>query len=226
MLRTRQQRPDVLTEKGFTAERDGVKGGPVKGLPHGEGLEAAGGHPCQFEGHADGAGAARGQENLGISHRGKGREPFAQFDRRSIAVTARAKRQVMHLLDHRLHHPRVAVADLMGAVAVKIEEGSALHIGKAGTRGPGENIEAGRRQALAQKDPLVAFKEAAGGDVDMFFLPLPAMGALIAVTLARAGSGRQGRDGHRMPSSGLSPASRRRLISAMIGRHSQMPAAT
>ena len=79
----------------------------------------------------------------------------ASARRGRVGIAARAEGQALHLAADRLDHPRVAVAELMDAVAVEIENALAVDVGEPGALGADDFGQARRRQRLAQKIALV-----------------------------------------------------------------------
>jgi hypothetical protein len=146
----------------------------VKRVPHGNGFETARGDAGQHEGDADGFGAAGGKEDLVQSSGGKLGQALRQSNRRDIRKAAGAESQTIHLPLDGLDHLRMAEADLVNAVAVKVEELAALQIFQVGARATSQNVQTGRRKRLMQKVASIFFQPVSGFGIDGGLLPLTA----------------------------------------------------
>ena len=155
MLRTREQGADILAEQRLAADRDRIKVSAVERVPHRDCLVPAGGVAGELERHADGGRAAGGEQHLAGLDRAQLDQPASEIDCCPVGVPPRAERQRIQLGLDRRHDPGVAVADLMDAVAVEIEDSAALLVGEPAAGGSLRHIQAGRRQGLAQEPALV-----------------------------------------------------------------------
>ncbi|VTR66229.1 hypothetical protein DESC_460124 [Desulfosarcina cetonica] len=205
----------------------------MKTVPHGNGLEAAGGCPGQLERHAHRAGAPRDQQHLAQGHGGDFRQFLGQRDCRNVGVAPRAEGQAIQLRLDGGDHPGVAVAHLVDAVAVKIEDLAALAIGQGGSLTAIEQIEARRGETLAQVGARIAVEPGLGLPVDVAELPGLAITRAVAVALAGHIRAVVGWVRHAAvllfvapAASGCSPSTKRRLIASTTARHSQIPRTT
>ena len=175
VLRARQQRADVLPEDRLPPNRDRVQGGAVERVPHRQRLEAAGGHAGELERDADGGRASRGEQHFAERTRRPLGQPSRQLDGRDVRVPARAEGQGLHLLADCPDHVRVPEADLVHAVAVKVEEAPALQVFQPGALAAGQDVEAGGGERLVQEVPGVLLQPVLRVVVMLNLLPrLPA----------------------------------------------------
>ena len=130
----------------------------MKGVPEGECFETAGGCPREFEGDFDGIRPACGKEYFAQGPRGKVAQRFRQFYGRLTGKAAGREAQLVHLLRDRGLQARMAVANVMDAVAVEIHvtpPGRVLDPYAIGTLDGGEapgsrrSSDAGMRPRLA-----------------------------------------------------------------------------
>ena len=132
-------------------------------IPERQRLVPAGRVAGEFQRHGDRRGAARGEENLvEVARRGLDEAP-RERRRGRIGETARAERQGFHFTADRGDDLRVAVAELMDAVAVKIEDAPAVDVGQDRALGAHDRRETRRRQRLAQEIALVLVERGARG---------------------------------------------------------------
>ncbi len=187
MLGPGQQRADAAAKRRLAADRDRIERRAVERVPHREGLVAAGGQPGKLERDADRGAAAGGQQQARAGHRRGLAQTARQLDRRPVGVAARAERQGRQRLAHRRQHRRVAVADLVHAVAVKVEDAPPGGVGQPRALRALQRIQAGRRQRRVQEPAGVLGEQLAGGGVEVRGLPgLPAR-AEVDVALAAIG---------------------------------------
>ena len=123
----------------------------------------AGGVTGEFERHGNRRGAARGEENL-VEVAGRGLNETARKRRCGrIGETARTEGQGFHFAADRGDDLWMAVAELMDAVAVKIEDAPTVDVGQNGALGAHDRCKTGRRQRLAEKITLVLVERGARG---------------------------------------------------------------
>jgi hypothetical protein len=190
VLRAGQQWADAAAEHRFAADRDGVQRGAVEGVPHRHGLVPPGHQPGQLERHADGRRATGGEEQLGLGHRRGLAEPLRQLDGGRVGVAPRAEGQRRQGLLHRLHHLRVAVADLVQAVAVEIEDAPARQVGQPGPLGSLQGVQAGGGHRLVEEPACVLGEQRPRRLVQV--CALPGLAALAEVDVALGGIGHSG----------------------------------
>src|SRR5439155_10143374 len=123
-----QQRSNPGPEQRFAAHRDGIERRAVERVPEGNKLESPGGDAGELEGQADGRGAAGRKEDAIEVARGEFDQLSGQGNGRFAGIAPCAERKRVELLFDRGDDPRVAKADLVNIVPVKIEVTSAGHI--------------------------------------------------------------------------------------------------
>ncbi len=119
---TGEEGADAFAENRFAADGDGVEPGAVKRPPHRNKLVPAGGDACELHGDAHGERTAGRQQNLREHPAGQFAELLGQTNGRFARVPARAEWELIQLLLHRLDDPGVRMTDLVGAVAVEVEQ--------------------------------------------------------------------------------------------------------
>ncbi len=215
MFAARHHRPEIAPEQGLPADPDRVEVGAVEGIPHRQRLVPARRVARELQRHADGGGPARREQHFGKVARCRLAEPFGQRDGGAVGVAARAEGQTVDLgLDGR-DDARVAVAELVDAVAVEIEDAAPLDIDERGALGPLDDIETRRRQGLVQEVALVGVEKVARLGAELC-PPSGAQRRKITVALA------DGRVVERRPGRhhGRSPRSSRPSIAATTGMRS------
>jgi hypothetical protein len=103
-----------------------------------------------------------------------------------IGVTPRAKRHDVELLFNLGNDLGVPIADLVGAVAMKIEGFTAKQIDDMEFAALRKHVQARGRQALVQEVIGVLFQPPPGFIVEVPSLPLPAMRGKVAVPFNQA----------------------------------------
>ncbi len=139
----RQEGADIAAENGFTADGDAIEGGAVKGLPHRDGLEAAGGGPGELEGHSDGRSAAGGEEDTLEAAGSQPRQFTGEVNGWSASVSSGTEAQFLELAGDGFKNARVPEAGLVDIVAVEIEQLPPLPVGEGRAGAGSEGIEAG-----------------------------------------------------------------------------------
>jgi len=109
----------------------------------------------------------RGQQDLAQWDRGDLRQGFGQFNGGDVGVAARAEGHAVQLVFDCGHDPGMGVADLVGAVAVKIQDFTSLQIFQTGAAAFGEHIQARRGKVLANESVDVPFQPFPGVGVNM-----------------------------------------------------------
>ena len=157
-----QQRADPVAEHGFAAHRDGIERGAMERVPHRNEFEPPGGDAGQLQRHADGGGAAGRKEDAIEVARGEFDQLSGQGNGRFAGIAPRAERKRVELLFDRGDDPRVAKADLVNIVPVKIEVTSAGHILEPRAPAGSQRIQAGCRERLMQKILGIRLEESGG----------------------------------------------------------------
>ena len=157
-------------------------------IPERQRLVPAGGVTGEFQRHGNRSGAARGEQNLvEVARRGLNEAP-RERRRGRIGETARAEGQGFHFAADRGDDLWVAVAELMDAVAVKIEDAPAVDVGQNRAFGAHDRRETGRRQRLAEEIALVLVERGARGIAERG-APFRSRGRNIDVALDRRRTG-------------------------------------
>ena len=102
-----------------------------------------------------------------------------------VGKAARRKRQRVERAFHRRDDVRVAVTDLVHAVAVEVHDAPALHVLQPNPRGAAQRVEAGRGKRLVQKVLRILGKQLARRRAEV--LRLPALPARREVDVALGG---------------------------------------
>ena len=153
----------IAAEQGFAADADRVEIGAVERVPERQRLVPAGGVAREFQRHGNRRGAARGEQNLvEVARRGLNEAP-RERRRGRIGETARTEGKAFHFTADRGDDLWVAVAELMDAVAVKIEDAPAVDVGQNRAFGAHDRRETRRRQRLAEEIALVLVERGARG---------------------------------------------------------------
>ena len=155
VLGARNHRAEAAAEQSFAADADRVEIGAVERIPERQRLVSAGGVARELQRHADRRRSARREQSLVEPRRRRFDQPTGKRGRGRVGIAARAEGQALHLAADRLDHPRMAVAELMDAVAVEIENAPPVDVGEPGALGAHDFGETGGRQRLAQKIALV-----------------------------------------------------------------------
>ena len=100
----------------------------------------------------------------------------------NIRITARAKRQLAHLICDGVDYTRVAEAYLMNIVAVKIEIAAALQIVDVGSLAMGKDVQAGSGERLVQETAFIEIEPFACFRTDVIVCPTPPFGREIEVS--------------------------------------------
>ncbi|MNQ95640.1 hypothetical protein D3C85_1112060 [compost metagenome] len=135
----------------LATDRDGIEGGTVKGIPQGHHLAVAGDKAGELERNAHHLAAAGGEQHPVEIPGGQLGQGAGTVDGDLMGVAAWRERQIGKLLLHRGHHLGVAVAQLMDAVAVKIEVTRARYAGQPAPLRPLKQIEAGAGEGLMEE---------------------------------------------------------------------------
>ena len=131
----RNHRPEAAAEQRFAADADRVERRAVERIPERQRLVPAGGVARELQRHADRRRPARREQCLVEPRRRRLDQPAGERGRGRVGVAARAEGQGLHLAADRFDHSRVAVAELMDAVAVEIENALAVDVGEPGALG-------------------------------------------------------------------------------------------
>ena len=139
----REERADVLAKNRFPTDGDGVQGGAVERVPHGNRLVATGSHPRQFDGHADGTGAAWTQQHL-VQVAGRELHKLAgQVDGDLVGVAPGAEGKPFELFLDRRNDRGMAKAHLVDVIAVEVQITPALKVLDIGAITGTHDIETG-----------------------------------------------------------------------------------
>ncbi|MNO45871.1 hypothetical protein D3C76_361480 [compost metagenome] len=136
---------------GLAAHRDGIEGGTVKGIPQGHHLAVAGDKAGELERNAHHLAAAGGEQHPVEIAGGQFGQGAGTVDSDLMGVAAGRERQIGELLLHRGHHLGVTVAQLMDAVAVKIEVTRARYAGQPASLRALKQIQTGGGEGLMEK---------------------------------------------------------------------------
>ena len=104
-------------------------------------------------------GAAQGR--IGARSSPMSNETARQRGCRRVGVAARAERQGLHFARDRRDHARMAVSQLVHAVAVEVEDASPVDVGQHRALRPHDLGQARRRQRLSQEVALVLVERGA-----------------------------------------------------------------
>ena len=121
MFGARQKRTDALAKNCFSPQRDCIKRSTMKGIPHRNGFEFSGCVACQFQGHANRTGAAGCKQYPVQVTGGQLGKSLREVYRRKIRKSSRTKRKLVQLFFYSLNDIRMPKADLMYAIAMKIQ---------------------------------------------------------------------------------------------------------
>ena len=124
----RQQWANVAAKNGLAAHRDGVKRRAVKRIPHRNEFEPPGGDARELERQTNSRGASGSEQDAIAVARRELTQFFRQRDGRFARVTPRAERKCVELIFDRGDDSRMAEADLMHVVAVKIEVATSFDV--------------------------------------------------------------------------------------------------
>ena len=125
----------MRAEQLLAADRGRPETGAVKGIPERKGLVPSGRDACDFQGNFDGIRSTGREQHLGQIARRNFGEFFSQRGCRLVGEAARCKWQLVHLCGDCRFQPRMAIADMVNVVAMKIEITLALNILNPGTFG-------------------------------------------------------------------------------------------
>jgi hypothetical protein len=173
-------------------------------------LVPSGGVTGELQRHGDSGRAARGEEDLGEGGRGKFDQSAGEVDRRPIGVAARAEGQTVKFGLDRRHDLWMAVAELMHAVAMEVEDCPTFNVEEQSPLGPFNDVEAWRRKRLVDEIALVIVEQSSRFGVQSR-APGAAQGRAIDVAFGGRGIVRR---------HGRSPRSSRLSIMAITGRRS------
>ncbi|MNZ94817.1 hypothetical protein D3C78_1139340 [compost metagenome] len=123
----------------------------MKGIPQGHHLAVAGDEAGEFQGNAHHLAAARGEQHPVEIAGSQFGQSAGTIDGDLMGVAAGCERQIGELLLHRSHHLGVAVAQLMDAVAVKIEVTRARYAGQPAPLRPLNQIQTGGGEGLMEE---------------------------------------------------------------------------
>ena len=160
--------------------------------PHRHGLVAAGSIAGELQRHPYCRRTAGREQDLaqGIG-RDRG-ETLCQLDRNATGVAARAKGQQVELRLDRRDHGWVAVAHLVDAVAVEVEDAPPSQVGEPRALGTFDDVEARRRKRLVKEDLGVRVQERARRLVDVVAQPAASQRRGVDVALASVAPSRSG----------------------------------
>ena len=171
MFRAGHERAHALAEDRLAADRDGVEGGAVEGIPHGNRLVPAGGDPRQLQRDADRLGAPGAEEGL---LQGIGRDLgqlLRQVHGHAVGVAARAEGQLVELAFDRVNHRGIGKADLVHVVAVEVHVAPALQVLDGDTPAGAQGVEARGGKGLPQEIAGILRQKGAAVGIQVLFLP-------------------------------------------------------
>ncbi len=144
VLAAGEQGPDrTRAKERLAADSCAAEAGAVKAVPERDGLVAPGHGAGQLERHVDRRRAARCQQHLReIAGRDLG-ELRGQRNCRLVGEAARRERQLVQLRGQRGNQSRMAVTEVMDAVAVKIHIAVASEVLEPDAFGPSHGRKAG-----------------------------------------------------------------------------------
>ena len=114
MLGSGQQRTHVPAEDGFAVDGNGVQGGAVKRIPHGDRFVAAGGQAGQFQRDADGFSTAGAEQKFVEIAGCNGSQFFGQIHGNPVGIAAGAERQLIQLFFDSPPRPRGFLQMVLG----------------------------------------------------------------------------------------------------------------
>ena len=185
------QRPHVLAEHRFAADRDRVERRAVERVPHRQRLVPARGEPRELQRHPDRQRAAGREQHLAQRVGRERRELGGEVDGRLVREPARREGQGVERVPDRGHHVRMAVADLVHVVAVEIHDPPALDVLEPDPFARGERVEARRGQRLVQEMPRVGVEQRPRRAVHVLRLERAPQRRQIDVALGHRARGRQ-----------------------------------
>src|SRR5690606_23823855 len=115
-------------EQLLAADARCAETGAVEGVPEGDGLEPAGRGARDLERHLDRIRTAGGKQGLGERPGRDRRELLGELDRRRASEAPGREGQLVELAPDRLDQARMAVADVVGVVAVEIHVAAAVGV--------------------------------------------------------------------------------------------------
>ena len=184
-----QQRADGAGSEGRLAADTGpAEAGAVEGIPERQGLETAAICARQLEGDLDGVRAGRREQHLGQRSRCDLAELGGESDGRFRGEAARRKSQIIELILQGRDQPGMAVADVMGGIAVKIHITPAGPVLDPDAFGLDDHIETGCRQGLMEEMPAIRLEQRPGFGIMALFGPGATARRQIAVALDTVGS--------------------------------------
>ena len=143
-------------------EAEGAETVAVIGAFEGDGLVPTGRHPRELERDLDRVRPAGCEQHLGGRAGPAGEQFFREKHRRLIGEAARRERQRVELRLERGDEARMAIAQMMRRIAVKIDEAPPFHVFEPYALRAFERKWAGRRALLMEEAGGVAGDEVVG----------------------------------------------------------------
>ena len=187
----------------------------MKRVPEAHRLETAGGKAGDLEGDLDRLRPTRGKKHFPRPSRHHGAQRLGQGHSGIAGEPARGERQGAHLAIHSCEDLRVAVTDVMGRIAVKVQVPPAVGVLDPGTLGLHHRAQAGSRQRLSDKDLLIPAEESACRLAEGALGPADPVGARVHVPFAL--SSRSTRVQSLGSGQGFSPLAKRSSILSITG---------
>lgn len=133
----------------------------MKGIDQRHYIRFSGNDACEFQGHADGAGATGCEEHSFQISRAQCGESLSERDGSCVGVATRGEGEEVELFFEAREDKFISIAELMNVVAMKVEILFAEVVDEVDAFGAVDHVQARRGERLVQEELFVLLQEMA-----------------------------------------------------------------